>query len=191
MKKIIAIFLCIVALTSMLTSCSCSPYTDEELVEIFKTKYELTVVLNEYIWGDGIPVSEYDPEKVTLEAYYVEVAEDVEYRTKSAFLAAINSVYVSDYVNGEIDQLLFSGYGEDGPAPRYGEINGNLSRNVNDDGNVNVGEGRFLPETAKVKRASGNTAVFTVTYQRGDKISEYDLMMQQENGEWKFEGPTY
>ena len=136
MKKIVSVILVIAAVMALgasLVSCS-SPYSDEELISIFKTQYEKSFVLNEYIWGDGIPSIEYDPESIKLDYYYVEVANDAEYTTKISFIEAIKSVYVSDYVSGEINQLLFTGYGDDGPEPRYGEINGRLSINVLDNG---------------------------------------------------------
>lgn len=170
------------------TSCS-SPYTDEQLIGIFKEKYEKSFVLNEYIWGEGLPASEY--EENALESQYVTVAENAEYRTKGEFLDAIKSVYVSDFVSNEINQLLFIGYGDKGPDPRYGEIDGKLSVNVKDEGNENIGMGKFLPDTARVKRARGSVAVFTVTYERDGKQTEHDLMMRLEGDDWKFEAPTY
>ena len=193
MKKIVSVILVIAAVMALgasLVSCS-SPYSDEELISIFKTQYEKSFVLNEYIWGDGIPSIEYDPESIKLDYYYVEVANDAEYTTKISFIEAIKSVYVSDFVSGEIDQLLFTGYGDDGPEPRYGEINGRLSINVLDNGNVNIGGGRFLPKTARVKKARGSVVVFTVTYERDGNKNDYDLMMRLEDGVWKFEAPTY
>ena len=193
MKKIVSVILVIAAVMALgasLVSCS-SPYSDEELISIFKTQYEKSFVLNEYIWGDGIPSIEYDPESIKLDYYYVEVANDAEYTTKISFIEAIKSVYVSDFVSGEINQLLFTGYGDDGPEPRYGEINGRLSINVLDNGNVNIGGGRFLPETARVKKARGSVVVFTVTYERDGNKNDYDLMMRLEDGVWKFEAPTY
>ena len=176
--------------TVFVSSCS-SPYSDEQLIEMFKTKYERSYVLNEYIWGEGIPASEYNAENITTESYYVTVANDAEFKSKADFIAALNSVYVSDFVDMEISQLLFEGYGDDGPAPRYGEINGFLSINVLDDGNENVGVEKFLPETARVKKATKSTVVFTVTYERDGKTSDYDLMMRLDGDEWKFEAPTY
>ena len=193
MKKIISVILIVatvMALGASLASCS-SPYTDEELIAIFKTQYEKSFVINEYVWGEGIPTIEYDPESIKLEAYYVEVANDAEYTTKKSFIEAIKSVYVSDFVSGEINQLLFTGYGDDGPDPRYGEINGRLSINVLDNGNENIGGGKFLPDTARVKKARGSVAVFTVTYERDGVKNDYDLMMRLEDGQWKFEAPTY
>ena len=193
MKKFISVILVIAAVMALgasFVSCS-SPYSDEELISIFKTQYEKSFVLNEYIWGDGIPAIEYDPESIKLDYYYVEVANDAEYTTKISFIDAIKSVYVSDFVSGEINQLLFTGYGDDGPEPRYGEINGRLSINVLDNGNVNIGGGRFLPETARVKKARGSVVVFTVTYERDGNKNDYDLMMRLEDGVWKFEAPTY
>ena len=193
MRRVLAIVLIIatvMAAGASFISCS-SAQSDEELIAIFKEKYERSYILNEYIWGDGIAPGEYDPEAVKLDAYYVTVAEDAEYTTKVEFIEAIKSVYVSDYVSGEINQLLFAGYGDDGPDPRYGEINGKLSINVNDKGNANIGGGKFLPETARVKKARGSVVVFTVTYERDGKQNDYDLMMRLEGDTWKFEAPTY
>ena len=148
-------------------------------------------MLNEYIWGDGLPASEYNAENISTESYYVTVSNDAEFKSKADFIAALNSVYVSDFVSGEIDQLLFTGYGDDGPAPRYGEINGFLSINVLGKGNDNVGVGKFLPDTARVKKATGSTVIFTVTYETNGKTKDYDLMMRLDGDEWKFEAPTY
>ena len=193
MKKIISVILImatVMALGVSLTACS-SPYTDEELIAVFKTQYEKSFVINEYVWGKGIAPSEYDSEGINLDSYYVTVADGAEYTTKISFIEAIKSVYVSDFVSGEINQLLFTGYGDDGPEPRYGEINGILSINVLDQGNENIGGGRFLPDTARVKKARGSVAVFTVTYERDGVKNDYDLMMRLEDGQWKFEAPTY
>ena len=193
MKRILSIILLIATVMTVgasLTSCS-SPYSDEELIGVFKEKYESSYVINEYIWGEGIAPGEYDPEGIKLDVYYVAVAENAEYATKIEFIEAIKSVYVSDFVSGEINQLLFTGYGEDGPDPRYGEIDGRLSINVLDSGNANIGGGKFLPETARVKKARGSVVVFTVTYERDGVKNDYDLMMRLEDGEWKFEAPTY
>lgn len=193
MKRILSIILLIATVMTVgasLTSCS-SPYSDEELIEVFKEKYESSYVINEYIWGEGIAPGEYDPEGIKLDVYYVAVAENAEYATKIEFIEAIKSVYVSDFVSGEINQLLFTGYGEDGPDPRYGEIDGRLSINVLDSGNANIGGGKFLTETARVKKARGSVVVFTVTYERDGVKNDYDLMMRLEDGEWKFEAPTY
>lgn len=193
MKRFLSLVLLIATVMTVgvgITSCS-SAYTDEQLIAIFKEKYEKSYVINEYIWGDGIAPGEFDPEAVKLEAYYVTVSESAEYRTKGAFIDAIKSVYVSDFVSDEINQLLFLGYGDDGPDPRYGEINGVLSVNVNDKGNKNIGGGKFLPDTARVKKARGSVVVFTVTYERDGKQNDYDLMMRLEGDQWKFEAPTY
>jgi len=193
MKKLIALLLITATalmLGSVMISCSVK-YNDEELIGIFKEKYEKTVVLNEYIWGDGLKPAEYEPDEVKLDAYYVLVDESAAYTTKEAFIDAIKEVYVSDFVSDEINQLLFIGYGDKGPEPRYGEINGKLSINVKDTGNENIGVGRFLPETARVKKARGSVVVFTVTYEREGKQTEHDLMMRLEEGEWRFEAPTY
>ena len=59
------------ALGVSFVSCS-SPYSDEELISIFKTQYEKSFVINEYVWGDGIPTIEYDPESIKLDVYYVD-----------------------------------------------------------------------------------------------------------------------
>ena len=189
--KVIALVMLLTVLAgTLLGSCS-SPYTDEYLIEVFKEKYERSYVLNEYIWGDGLPASEYNAENITTESYYVTVSNDAEFKSKADFIAALNSVYVSDFVSGEIDQLLFTGYGDDGPDPRYGEINGFLSINVLGKGNDNVGVGKFLPDTARVKKATGSTVIFTVTYETNGKTKDYDLMMRLDGDEWKFEAPTY
>ena len=189
--KVIALITLLVLLVSaVLVSCS-SPYTDEYLIQVFKEKYERSYVLNEYIWGDGLPASEYNAENISTESYYVTVSNDAEFKSKADFIAALNSVYVSDFVSGEIDQLLFTGYGDEGPAPRYGEINGFLSINVLGKGNDNVGVGKFLPDTARVKKATGSTVIFTVTYETNGKTKDYDLMMRLDGDEWKFEAPTY
>ena len=189
--KVIALVMLLTILAgTLLGSCS-SPYTEEYLIEVFKEKYERSYVLNEYIWGDGLPASEYNAENITTESYYVTVSNDAEFKSKADFIAALNSVYVSDFVSGEIDQLLFTGYGDDGPAPRYGEINGFLSINVLGKGNDNVGVGKFLPDTARVKKATGRTVIFTVPYETNGKTKDYDLMMRLDGDEWKFEAPTY
>ena len=189
--KVTALLMLITVLVGLvLVSCS-SPYSEEYLLEVFKEKYARSYVLNEYIWGDGIPASEHSTENITTDSYYVTVSNDSEFKSKAAFIEALNSVYVSDFVSGEIDQLLFTGYGEDGPAPRYGEIDGFLSINVLDKGNENVGIGKFLPETARVKKATGSTVIFTVTYESNGKTKDYDLMMRLDGEEWKFEAPTY
>ena len=189
--KVIALVMLLTVLAgTLLGSCS-SPYTEEYLIEVFKEKYERSYVLNEYIWGDGLPASEYNAENISTESYYVTVSNDAEFKSKADFIAALNSVYVSDFVSGEIDQLLFTGYGDDGPDPRYGEINGFLSINVLGKGNDNVGVGKFLPDTARVKKATGSTVIFTVTYETNGKTKDYDLMMRLDGDEWKFEAPTY
>ena len=189
--KVIALVMLLTVLAgTLLGSCS-SPYTEEYLIEVFKEKYERSYVLNEYIWGDGLPASEYNAENITTESYYVTVSNDAEFKSKAEFIAALNNVYVSDFVSGEIDQLLFTGYGDDGPDPRYGEINGFLSINVLGKGNDNVGVGKFLPDTARVKKATGSTVIFTVTYETNGKTKDYDLMMRLDGDEWKFEAPTY
>ena len=191
MKRFLAVILAMLTAMTVgasLVSCS-SAYTDEQLIAIFAEQYEKSYVLNEYVWGEGIAPGEYDPNDVKLEAYYVTVAENAQYTTKAEFLDALKSVYVSDFVSDEIDQLLFRGYGDDGPDPRYGEINGKLSINVNDKGNENIGMGKFLPDTARVKKSRGSVVVFTVTYERDGK--DYDIMMRLEGDTWKFEAPTY
>ena len=189
--KVIALFALLTILAGMLLGSCSSPYTEEYLIEVFKEKYERSYVLNEYIWGDGLPASEYNAENITTESYYVTVSNDAEFKSKADFIAALNSVYVSDFVSGEIDQLLFTGYGDDGPDPRYGEINGFLRINVLGKGNDNVGVGKFLPDTARVKKATGSTVIFTVTYETNGKTKDYDLMMRLDGDEWKFEAPTY
>jgi len=188
-KKLLAVMLVISSL--MCIFCSCSAKVDEaEVLEAFKAQYELSYKLNEYIWGSGLPVGEIN-ENVTLNPYYVMVSEEAEYRTKAEFLAAINQVYVSDFVTNEIETRLFVGSDDDKIPQRYSEMEGYLSINVRDKGNDDVGEGKFLPDTARVKRAKGNTVVLTVTYLRDGIEKEYDIMMRRDGEEWKFESPTY
>ena len=194
MKKIKKLLTVIIVISSLLCAvCSCNSGSDRmeaELLAEFKEKYELSYRLNEYIWGSGLPAGEID-EGVTLNPYYVTVSEQAEYRTKAEFVADINKVYVSDFVSDEIETLLFVGYKDDGIHPRYGEIDGNISINVRDKGNENIGVGKFLTETARVKSIRGGTAVFTVTYLRDGVQKDYDIMMRLDGEGWKFESPTY
>ena len=189
LKRITALLIMLITVfcSFSLSACS-SELTDDELIDIFKKKYDEAYSLNEYIWGDGLPTVEYDA-SVTVDPYYVEVSEQAEYQTKAELIAAINSVYVSDLASGEITELLFTGYGEDEPAPLYSEKDGKLTVNVKAKGFDLVG--KFLTETAVVKKARGNTFVVTVTYEREGKSFEDDIMMRREGDTWKFEAPVY
>lgn len=190
-QRLFAVILVVSVVFSVFCSCNkASAEMEAELLAEFKEKYELSYRLNEYIWGSGLPAGEIDS-GVTLNPYYVTVSEQAEYRTKSEFVADINKVYVSDFVSDEIETLLFIGYKDDGIHPRYGEIDGYISINVRDKGNSNIGEGKFLTETARVKKIRGNTAVLTVTYLRDGVEKDYDIMMRLDGEEWKFESPTY
>ena len=190
MKKIKIVALLIAMLCVLccaLVSCS-SPLSDEELIAVFKETYKEAVVLNEYIWGKGIEPLEYDG-NVSITPYYVAVSSESPYKTVDEFKSAIQGIYVSDLTDGEISEMLFVGYGDDGPKPRYSETDGVLTVDVKYDGFDLLG--RFDPETARVKRARGNTVVFTVTYTREGKSWDEDVMMRLEGETWKFEAPTY
>ena len=162
--------------------------SDEEMVAIFKERYGAAYSLNEYIWGKGIEPGEYDS-STPLNPYYVKVKDEVPYRTKAELKAAIADVYVSDLVEGEIRELLFTGYGDNGPEPRYSEADGVLTVDVKHKGFDLVG--KFLPETAKVKRSTATTIVFDVIYERDGKQWEESVMMKLEDGVWRFEAPMY
>ena len=186
--KVTALLLALLCVFScVFTACS-SPLSDEELVRVFKEAYSEAVMINEYVWGKGITPTEYD-EDVTITPYYVTVSENEPYRTIAELKAAISRVYVADLVDGEISEMLFYGYGDNGPKPRYSEKDGLLTVDVKYEGFELLG--RFDPESAKVKRARGTTAVFTVTYTREGKSWEEDIMMRLEGEKWKFEAPTY
>lgn len=193
-RKLIRVAALVVSLSLLslfgLTSCG-KKLTEEEILGIFTEKYQASVLLNEYIFGKGLPISSESGESDGEGALYIEVSEEAEYRTKEAFIAAINSVYSSDYVAETVMPKLFDGFGDDSDIPpRYAEKNGILTKNVKDSGYTLSGS--FDTSTATVKRLTASTVRIKAQYIAGDGATkEFELMLLLENGEWKFNGPTY
>lgn len=173
-----------------LTSCG-KKLTEEEILGIFAEKYQTSKILNEYIFGKGLPVSSDGEESDGEGSLYIEVSEEAEYRTKDAFISAINSVYSADYVAETVMPKLFDGFGDDSDiSPRYSEKDGILTKNIKDSGYTLSGS--FDPSTATVKKLTSTTARIKAEYITGaGNTEEFELLMLLENGEWKFNGPTY
>lgn len=180
----------LISLLTVLTAVSCNGGDGEAALAAFKTLYAESVKINEYVFGAGLPYDgEYDLESLSS-PYYVEVSEGSPYKTKAELEAAVLSVYSKGYYNN-IRQSLFDGYGEDSDVkPRYKEVGGVLKIDI-----TNTGykiSGVFDTENATVKDVSSSDAIISAIYSvEGQNQKEYELTLVLENGEWRFDAPTY
>lgn len=167
---------------------ACGKPDETEVLEAFKTLYEKSATVNEYVYGNGLPSDTAWDEKTTPQ--YEAVSEGSPYKTRAELEKAILEVYSAEYYNEAIVYSLFSGYGESTKkAARYSESDGVLKVNVADKGR-DVG-GRFDMNTAVIVELSYEHAVIRATYTKGDSVNSYELsMVMTENG-WRFDIPTY
>lgn len=191
-KRMIAVFLLTVtAVSSGLFLTRCASEADKaEVLAAFKELYEKSIEINDYIFGEGLPVTESFDSDDVKSPYYVAVSENAEYRTREELEAAVLEVYSSEYYESALKAALFEGYADgSGPDPRY-ITDGSVFKT--DAGNKGADtSGRFDPETAEIVDISASSASVRATYTRAGTVAEYTLsMVRTENG-WRFNVPTY
>ena len=189
-KKLSLILLTLITVATAVISCGGGP-EDTVVLSAFTELYNKSVPINEYIFGKGLPYD--NPESYKKDElaspYYVAVSESSPYKTIAEFETAILEVYSSAYYK-EIRQGLFDGYGEKNKEkPRYVEEKGVLKIDITKAGNEITGT--FDTSAAKVKSSSSSEAVIRAPWRSGSTVKEYDLTMVFENGQWRFDTPTY
>lgn len=175
----------------MLLSCfACARPDEAELLEEYKALYEKSLLINEIIYGAGLPYKgEYDLEGIT-ETTYVEVSDESPYRTAAALEAAVLEVYTVELYESVIKNVLF-GSGEQGillNTPRYKESNGVLLIDLNYEQFVNI-SGRCKSDEAYVVKSSMGGAVIGAPYFVGEVKQQKDKqteMFLDDNG-WRFD----
>lgn len=179
------------ALLLILTSASCGgSISEEEMLGIFAEKYGSSLAVNEYIYGRGPDVDEYEAlSGVTV--LYVPVSETALYRTREALVSAVRDVYTADLIEDSIMPKLFEGFeGEDDISPRYSEKDGVLTKNVCDVGYEL--EGRVDVGSAEIEKLTSSTARIKAQYTSASgERSSVTFLMVLESGGWRFDGPTY
>ena len=184
---LIALALTVASVLSALTACSPLP-KEEDVLAQFKELYGKSLIINEYIWGEGLPTKEHTDGQAPL---YIMLADDSPYLKKDEFKAAICEVYAKSYVDNEISKYLFDGYGSSSAiTARYSvDDNGYLAFDVKSDGE-DV-SGRFLTDTATVKEITADKAVISCDYERYDMgVKTFTLTMVLENNRWRFDQTT-
>lgn len=187
----IALLLAVSLLIPHICLMSCgATVSEKEMLDIFAEKYEASLAVNEYIWGKGPEVSEYEKNN-SVSVLYVPVSEDAAYRTKDALIEAVRSVYTTEYVDGSIMPRLFDGFGEDADvSPRYSESSGTLTKNVYDGGHELTG--RFDTSSAEIEKLTSTTAKIKARYvSESGEVQSVSLLMVLESDGWRFDGPTY
>ena len=191
--RTLLVLLALILCGAGLLSCSTSPYTDQQVLAIFSELYEKSLAINEYVWGKGLPVAEYDSTKIPEEGpYFVLLAESAPYRTRESLMAAIGEVYTAKYIADVIAPMLFDGLrGREDYSPHYQETKAGLFRNVTFSAMEPAGQ--FLPETARVLSSSATSAELAVTYRlfaEGGADKEYRLTMSYGRDGWRFDSTT-
>ncbi len=194
MKRFLAVILAVCALIGVgaLGGCSYTPTAEEkaEALEAFKTLYPMSVELNEYIFGAGLPTEEkkvYDSDKSPL---YVNVSEDAKYKTEESFKNAILAVYSEAYFEDSIEPMLFTGYENDKKtAPRYKEVNGLLQRDILGKIPFDV-SGRFDVSTAKIEKITAAYCLVKCAYKRGELTGEFTVTLAKTANGWRFDALT-
>ncbi len=167
---------------------ACGKPDEAGVMEAFKTLYEKSVVINEYVYGVGLPSDTPWDEKTTPQ--YEAVSSEAPYKSRAEFEKAIREVYSSDYYTDAIVYSLFSGYGESQKlSPRYSEDGGNLKVDVSNKGREL--SGRFDVNGATIVDLSYDRAIIRAPYVKDGNTKYYELsMVMTENG-WRFDIPTY
>lgn len=186
-KRITALFFAVI----MLLSCfACAKPDEGELIAEYKALYEKSLLINDIIYGGGLPYKgEYDLEGIT-ETTYVEVSDESPYRTAAALEAAVLEVYTVELYEDVIKNTLF-GSGEQGMfanIPRYKESNGVLLIDLNYKPFVNI-SGRCVLDEAYVVRSSAGGAVIGAPYFVGEVRQQKDKQIEMflnDNG-WRFD----
>ncbi len=196
-RKLFILTVALIIAAGSVCAVGCTPQayiSEEERTEILSAVnelYEKSLELNEYIFGKGMSVSDYDSDG-TSSPLYVDVAEDAPYRTEADFERAILSVYSTDYYEASIALMLFEGYeNQTVKKPRYRERNGVLQFDVTSEAEFSDLSGRFDLSTAKVVSVSSETAVVRCFYERGDYSGECTLTLERVSSGWRFAAPTF
>ncbi len=176
-----------------LASCEKTPSEEEsaEILAEFAALYEKSLIINEYVFGEGLPVvdPESDPDKV-LPPHYHEVSEDAPYRTFEEFKAAILEVYSEAYYTDSLNDMLFSGYGDDKKNhPRYKIENGTLRSNCTHDA-FDV-SGRFDVSSAVIVKLTAGFCQIEADYTRGTLSNRYTITMAKTADGWRFDAPSF
>lgn len=192
MKKIITVLLlALMVIPSVLTMTQCAAKPDEaEVLAAFKELYEKSLKINDYVFGEGLPVDgSFDKEDIKS-PYYVAVAEDAEYKSMEELEAAVLEVYSPDYYEDALKGTLFEGFeGESDVKPKY-TTDGGIFK-VDAAGKAADTSGRFDMASAEIVSLSASSASIRATYTRGSSVSSYTLTMTLTENGWRFDAPTY
>ncbi len=195
MKRSIAILLAVCALIGVgaLGGCSYTPTDAEktEALEAFKTLYPVSVELNEYIFGIGLPTEKTDIPGSETAPFYVNVSSDAKYKTELELKNAILSVYSPAYYEDSIEPLLFTGYENNKKAvPRYKEVKGILQLDVLSKAPFDDLSGRFDISAARIEKMTEAFCLIKCSYKRGDLSGEFDITMAKTADGWRFDALT-
>ncbi len=198
-QKFTGILLILSMLITVLTFGGCipsnapTPEQSEEVLGAVTELYEKSLILNEYIFGNGLPVSDTEAgEDGKVSPLYVDVAEESPYKTEAEFERAILSVYSESYYEESLSHLLFDGYEVNKDyAPRYKERKGVLQFDVTSEPQFSDLSGRFDIPTAKVISVSSDTAIVECNYSRGDYSAVCTLTLDRTSNGWRFSVPTF
>lgn len=181
-------------LLSLVSCTGSAAITDDEAKGILEELLPKAEQINDIIWGQGLPV---EPGQdgilnTVTAAQYRTVAKDSPYQSTEELKAAIAEVYSDAYIKSSIDYICFEGAGaelesaETDLYPRYKD---------NDDGVLIVditNKGFELTteydiSSVKVVSASGKKQTLEVD----SNIGKVKLVIVDQNGEWRFDGPAY
>ncbi len=194
LKRFISFLLAVCALIGVgaLSGCTYTPTEAEkaEVLEAFRTLYPMSIELNEYIFGAGLPTDEVgsDGDKAPL---YKSVSSDARYKTESELKAAVLAVYSQEYYDDSLEQLLFTGYeNNDKISPRYKEVNGLLQLDVLGEPSFGDLTGRFDVSTAKIEKMTEAFCQIKCSYVRGELSGEFTVTLAKTANGWRFDAPT-
>lgn len=202
-KKILSIAMAAVLLLPMLlSSCGSEPPLLEDVKEEFSTLIASSAKINEFLFGEGLPVYARDGSEEEKSVYestpealagYEMVREDSPYLDIEQMKAAAEQVYTSDYLESAY-LMAFDGYADDigGVATaKYLEWDGWLYKNMNYEPLIDEVRS-FDYETMKiVKPSNGEYVNISIESSLGGEKLTVTLAFSLTKDGWRLDTPTY
>lgn len=187
-RKILCVLTVFVVLLALATLTSCSGKVSEEeaaaeVTRLVKESYELNVIY----FGDGLPYED-DGDERNL---YAPVAEDAPFVTKEALTYKTRTVFSKDYAASMIETAFQGAQDANGTTALYARYivssDGKLTVYKNIEG-IEKKVNEYDYSTVLITKISKRFIEANITAKDGEVV---EVILINQNGEWRIDSPTY
>ena len=187
-RKILYVFTAVILLLVAAALSSCSGRVSEEeaiseVTRLVKESYELNVIY----FGDGLPYED-DGDERNL---YAPVAKDAPFVTKEALTYKTRTVFSNDYAASMIETAFQGAQDANGTTALYARYivssDGKLTVYKNIEG-IEKKVNEYDYSTVLITKISKRFIEANITAKDGEVV---EVILINQNGEWRIDSPTY